>query len=117
MNELTFTRHGDYFLPDLTLPEQTDSFIGKYGLLRRTYLKTHRKILYINLLTSGKLQAHLADIDRQANDRLNLLMRQMAAAQGVTEGLKAADQMVWIGAMNNIMDCAEEIVLKEVVYE
>lgn len=116
MTNLTYTRHGDYLLPDLCLPEQKPLPIGKYGLLRKAYLKAHRKIIYINLLTAGTLYEHLADIDAQANDRLELIMRQMAVAQGVTEALKAADQMAWVGAMNNIRVCAEEIVLREIVY-
>ena len=90
--------------------------IGKYGLLYETYLKTHRRIIYTNLLTAGTLQEHLADIDTQANERLECLMKQMVAAQDITEALKAADQMAWVGAMNNIKACAEEIVLKEIVY-
>lgn len=116
MTELTYSRHGDYLLPNLELPEQEPLHIGKYGLLRKTYLKTHRRIIYINLLTAGTLYKHLAEIDTQSNDRLDCLMRQMAAAQSVTEALKAADQMAWVGAMNNIKACAEEIVLKEIVY-
>lgn len=116
MDDLTYTRHGDYFLPDLTLPNEPDIFIGKYGLLRRTYLKNHRRIIYINLLTSSKLHEHLAEIDRQANDGLELIMKQMAAAQGIAEELKSTNQMAWVGAMNNIKACAEEIVLQEIVY-
>lgn len=116
MTELTYSKHGDYLLPDLALPEQLPQQIGKYGLLHKTYLKTHRRILYINLLTSGKLQEHLAEIDRRANERLDLIVQQMAAAQNITEALKAADQMAWVGRMNNIRACAEEIILKEVVY-
>lgn len=114
--DITYTQHGDYFLPDLALPEQEDVFIGKYGLLRRTYLKVHRKVLYTNLLTSGKMHEYLAEIDCQAKDMLNLLMKQMAEAQGITEKLKSTDQMAWVGAINNIKACAEEIVLAEIVY-
>jgi len=116
MSEITYSRVGDYFLPDLCLPEQAALPFGKYGLLRKTYLKTHRKIIYTNLLTAGTLHNHLAEIDAQANDMLELLMKQMAAAQGVNERLKAEKQMLWVGAMNNIKACAEEIILKEIVY-
>jgi len=116
MSDLTYSRVGDYNLPDVCLPEQEIRAIGKYGLLRKRYLKTHRKILYINLLTAGTLHSHLAEIDEQAKDRLELIMKQMAAAQGVTEELKVSNQMLWVGATNNIKACAEEIILKEIVY-
>lgn len=116
MNDITYSQVGEYFLPDLCPPEQEILPIGKYGLLRKTYLKTHRKIIYTNLLTAGTLYKHLAEIDAQTNDRLDYLIQQMAAARGVTEVLKAADQMAWVGAMNNIKACADEIVLKEIVY-
>ena len=116
MNELTYTKHGDYYLPDLTLPEQKEVFIGKYGLLRRAYLKNHRKNIYTNLLTAGSLHKYLAEIDSRANKQLELIIRQMAEVQGITEELKAADQMAWVGAMNNIKACAEEIILKEIIY-
>ena len=114
-NTLTYIQHGDYFLPDLTLPEKDDRDIGIYGRQHRAYLKNHHKIVYINLLTSGKLHSYLADIDEQATTRLYLLMRQMAAAQGITEALKASDQMAWVGAMNSIRASAEEVVLKEMI--
>ena len=116
MNEITYSKVSDYNLPNLSLPEQEEVFVGKYGLLHKTYLKNHRKIIYTNLLTAGTLHEHLAEIDSQANERLKIIMRQMAAAQGITEKLKATDQMAWVGAMNNIQACAEEIVLKEIVY-
>jgi len=109
MNNLTYTKHGDYFLPDLTLPENDDDrAIGVYGGRHCTYLKNHHKIVYTNLLTSGKLHSYLADINEQATDRLLTVMEQMKKSQGITEELKAADQMAWIGAMNNIKMCAEE---------
>jgi hypothetical protein len=116
-NALTYTKHGDYYLPDFTLPETPQTRpIGMYGQRHGRYLKTHRRITYINLLTSGKLHSYLADIDEQATERLELLMRQMAATQGITEALKAADQMAWVGAMNNIRASAEDVVLKELIY-
>lgn len=116
MNEITYTRHGDYLLPDLSMPEQEPQEIGRYGLLRRTYLRTRRKGLYTILLTRVTLNQHLAEVDRQANDMRNQLVRQMAAAQNITEKLKAENQMAWIGAMNQIRVCADEIVLKELIY-
>lgn len=116
MSKITYSRVGDYNLPDLCLPEQEPRFIGKYGLLHKTYLKNHRRIIYTNLLTAGTLYNHLAEIDAQANDRLEFFVKQMAQSQGITESLKAADQMAWVGSMNNIKACAEEIILKEIVY-
>ena len=116
MNEITYSRVGNYHLPDLHLPEQEILPIGKYGLLRKTYLQIHRKIIYTNLLTAGDLHKHLAEIEQQANDMLELIMKQMAAAQDITEALKSDNQMAWVGAMNNIKACAEEIILKEIVY-
>ena len=116
MNEITYSRVSDYDLPNLILPEQQNEVVGKYGLLRRNYLKTHRKIAYTNLLTSGKLQEHLVEVDQEANDRLETMVIQVAKAQNITEALKAVDQMVWIGAMNNIKHQAEEIIFKELIY-
>lgn len=116
MSGIEYSRVGDYFIPNLTLPDEPDVFIGKYGLLRRTYLETHRKILYINLLTAGTLTRHLVEVDEQSRERLETLMKQMAERQGVTEALKSTDQMAWVGAMNNIKACAEEIVYAEIVY-
>ena len=117
MNEITYSRVGDYNLPDLTLPEQEQSFVGKYGLLRKAYLKTHKKVIYTNLLTSGELHEHLVEIDKEANERLEMLVKQLAETQGVTEFLKADNQMAWVGAMNNIRQQAEEIIFKELIYE
>lgn len=117
MNDITYSKHSDYLIPDLILPEQKPVSFGKYGLLRRTYLKNHRQVLYTNLLTTCKLTEHLAEIDKQAHEMLELLMKQLAEKQGITEQLKAKDQMTWVGAMNNIKACAEEFVLKEIVYQ
>lgn len=116
MSEITYSKHGDYYLPNLVLPEQKDFFFGRYGRLRLNYLKNHRRILYINLLTSCGLSKHLAEIDEQANQMLETLMKQMAEQQVITEHLKANDQMEWVGRMNNIKACAEEIVLNEIIY-
>jgi len=112
----TYSVVGDYILPDLTLPPQKQSSFGKYGMLRKTYLKTKRKASYSQMIITGKLFDHLHEIDTQAKDMLDLLMKQMLENQGITEALKATDQMAWVGAMNNIKACAEEIVLSEVVY-
>ena len=117
MNEIFYTKRGDYYLPDLTLPEQEYVTIGKYGNLRRTYLKIHRKGLYISLLTSCKLAKHLAEIEHQAQNVLEMLMMQMAEEQGITEELKEQDQLAWVGAMNTIKACAEEIIFKEIIYK
>ena len=102
--------------PDLLPPEEDAPTYGKYGRLRLTYLKEHRPALYTSLLLSGKLNAHLNEIDEAAHARMELLTKQMAAAQGITEELKAGDQMAWVGAMENIKLAAEEIVLNEIVY-
>lgn len=115
-NGLSYTLHGDYYLPDLILPEEEPVTYGKYGMLRQTFLKEHRKGLYSLLLTQGKLVEHLNQVDREANDKIELLVQKMAELQGVTEKLKEENQMLWVGMMNNIKSTAEEIVLKELVY-
>ena len=91
--KFTYTKIGDYYLPDLTLPKQKTAFFGMYGRLRLGYLKKHKRVLYINLLASCKLNEHLAKVDKQANEMLKLLMKQMAETQGITEQLKAQNQM------------------------
>ena len=113
--EFSFTQHGDVVLPDLCLEEEAYP-IGKYGLLRKRYLKEHKRGLYTSLLLTGKLDAHLAEIDRMCNERVELITNQLAKREGVTEALKAADQMEWIRHMNNIRARAEEIVLVELVF-
>ena len=112
----TYTQVGDYLLPDLIIDEAEQQPIGKYGRMRKRYLKEHRPILFSNLLLSGKLDQHLTEIDRACTERMDLLTRQMADREGVTEALKAADQMEWVRRMNNIQNRAEEIVLNELVY-
>ena len=112
--ELTYTTRGDYLLPDLSVPESPK--IGKYGMLRRSYLREHRDGIYTGMLLSGKLNGHLEEIDRTANEMMNRLTTELAKAQGVTESLKAWDQMKWVGLMNNIRNQAEEIVMTELVY-
>ena len=112
--ELTYTTRGDYLLPDLNVPESPK--IGKYGMLRRSYLREHRDGIYTGMLLSGKLNGHLEEIDRTANEMMNRLTTELAKEQGVTESLKASNQMQWIGLMNNIRNQAEEIVMTELVY-
>ena len=114
--EITYTRQGDYYLPDLRLPEQDNRPIGIWGQRRRRYLKEHHKILYYNLLTSCKLHDHLADINEEAEEMLNRLVKQMAEKEGVSEQLKADDQMLWVKRMNCIRNRAEEIVMNEIIY-
>ena len=112
----TYTRVGDYLLPNLTIDESEQQPIGKYGRMRKRYLKEYRPVLYTNLLTTGKLDQHLAEIDEACEERMELLTRQMAKQEGVTEALKASDQMEWVRHMNSIRNRAEEIVLSELVY-
>ena len=114
-NGLSYTLCGDYYLPNLVLNEEETTY-GKSGMLRKQFLKEHRPIRYQNLLLSGKLTAHLNQIDQEATEQVEVLMKQMAEKQGVNENLKRQDQMKWVGLMNGIKACAEEIVLKERVY-
>lgn len=114
--EVTYTNHEGFYLPNLTLPRKEEASFGRYGRLRIKYLKEHRRVLYINLLTSGELAQHLNEIDWQAREMMGLLVRQMAQAQGIPEQLKVEDQMAWVGAMNNIRSAAEEVVMREVVF-
>ena len=115
--ELTYTQNGDYLLPDLSLPEQPKPTCGKYGRMRKRYLKEHRGNLYNRLLLDGTLTAHLSSVDAEAMALLNCIVSQAAKKQGVTEELKARDQMKWVGAMNTIHAQAEEFVLSEIVYQ
>ena len=114
-NGLSYTLHGDYYLPDLVLNEE-EAMYGKYGMLRKQFLKEHRLAKYQYLLLTGKLTEHLNQIDLEARKQVEILMEQMAEKQGVTEKLKAQDQMEWVRLMNNIKASAEEIVLKNMVY-
>ena len=116
MNQITYTMQGDYNLPNLLPPLEPEIHLGKYALMRRRYLKQNRRITYTNLLTSGKLNAHLTEIEQTAKSRLEQIISQMAQAEGVTEELKAADPMRWTGLMNNIKQSAEETVLQELIY-
>ena len=116
MTEITYTRQGDYNLPNLLPPQEEPVPHGKYALLRKKFLKEHRRVTYTNLLTSGRLSSHLAEIQQTAQRRMEEITAQMAKAEGVTEELKASDQMKWVGLMNNIQNAAEEMVLAELIY-
>ena len=116
MNELTYTMQGEYRLPNLLPPQEPEVTLGKYGLMRRRYLRQHRRVTYTNLLTSGKLTEHLLEIEQTAQSRMEQITAQMARAEGVTEELKAHDQMKWVRLMNNIRQTAEEAVLTELIY-
>ena len=113
----TYRQVGDYLIPNLSLPDESEYQIGKYGRMRRSYLKEHRPVLYANYLTSGTLHRHLAEIDQACNERIENIVSTMAKQEGVTEALKAADQMEWVRRMNSIRNRAEEIVLHELVYD
>ena len=114
-NGMSYTLHGDYYLPDLVLREEEPTY-GKYGMLRKQFLKEHRSAGYQYLLLTGKLNEHLNQIDQEAREQVETLMEQMTEKQGVTEELKAQDQMKWVRLMNHIKASAEEIVLKNMIY-
>ena len=116
MSEITYTKQGDYLIPDLTLPTEPELPLGRYALMHRDYLEKHKRVTYLNLLTSGRLNEHLAEIDRTARQRVEQTVTAMAQAEGVTEELKAADPMKWVGLMNNLRNAAEETVLAELIY-
>lgn len=111
----TLGANGLYY-PDLAVPDTGEAHYGKYGMLRKQYLKNHHKALYFTLLTSFKLIEHLNEIDDEANEMYELLERQMKERQGITEALKASDQLEWVRRMNNIRNRAQEIVLNELIY-
>ena len=114
--ELTYTLVGDYYIPNIALPEENRP-IGRWGRLHREYLKEYHPIRFNDLVLSGQLWTYLADLNEQAQERLSLIIDQMKASEGVTEELKAADQMAWVGAMNSIRNRAEEIILRKMIYE
>ena len=116
MNELTYTRCGDYYIPDLKLSEQPEAPIGKYGHMRQCYLKEHRPSLYSSLILSEKLYPHLLEIDRAARERMDAMLPRMMEAAGVTEELKAHDPMRWVGLMNTLKAQAEEIIFQELIF-
>ena len=114
---ITYSKQGDYYLPDLELPEDGETRpIGIYGRRHLEYIKEYRRIHCTNLLTSGRLHSYLADIDEQAQELFDLLVEKMAEHEGVTEAMKAADQMEWVGIMNNIRNRAQKIVNNKIVY-
>ena len=115
--EITYSKYGDYYLPDLVLSKEEPATYGRFGRMRLKYLKEHRRATYINLKTSGDLKPHLNEIDREANEMLQLLIEQVAQAQGITEHMKAADQLAWVGAMNNTRNAAREVVLHNLVFQ
>ena len=118
-NKLTYTRVGDYYIPDLVLdpePAEPARDIGTYGRMRLNYLKQHRRKLYRELVSSGKLQDHLLDIEDTARDWLDRMMPEMAKAAGATEELKARDQMAWVGLMNSCKARVEEIIRADLIY-
>ena len=114
-NGIDYVLVGDYYVPDLKLPEERRP-IGHWGRLHQSYLKLYRPILYNELILSGRLHTVLADLNEQAADRLGLIIRQMAEAEGVTETLKAENQMLWVQSMNSIRNRAEEIIKAEIIY-
>ena len=115
--KIEYTKVGDYYLPNLVVPENMKNFkIGKYGKLRLRYLKEHKKAEYTILLMDNELQKHLMEVDKIATERFELLMKQFAEKENITEELKAKDQLKWVGLMNNIKHSAEEIILKELIY-
>ena len=117
MTELTYTKNGDYRIPDLKLSEEPESKpLGKYGMLRHSYLRKHREAIYTIMLMEGTLNAHLEEVDREANRMLEQLTQQMAQKQGVTEELKAQNQMLWVQRMNNIRQAVEEIIYNQLIY-
>ncbi|MCD8379685.1 MAG: TnpV protein [Lachnospiraceae bacterium] len=114
-NTLTYRQNGDYLIPNLELSEQPVKPLGKYGRMRKTYLKEHRPVLYSQMLLSEKLYPHLQEIDETANSRLEQLMPELAKAAGATEALKASDPMQWVGLMNSCKAQAEELILEELI--
>ncbi len=115
-NGLWYEMQGDYYLPCLKLPEEGEVHIGIWGQRHRRYLKNHHRVRYINLLTSGKLNSYLADIDRQAEEMFSRLVKQLAEKENVMEALKAENQMLWVQKMNSIRNAAMEIISNDLIY-
>lgn len=114
MKQITYIKVGDYYIPDLKLPEEHRP-IGRWGRMHRDYLKEYRPVVFNQLVLSGNLWSYLADINEQAQQRMDTLVKQMMASEGVTEGLKEANQMEWVQRINNIRNRAEDIILQEIV--
>ena len=117
MSEITYTKQGDYLIPDLTLPTEPEIQLGRYALMHRDYLEQNKRVTYLNLLTSGRLNAHLYEVEQTALRRLEQMTKQLAREQGVTEELKEKASMQWVGLMNNIRSQAEETILNELIYQ
>ena len=115
-NGIWYELQGDYYLPCLKLPEESEVYIGIWGQRHRRYLKNHHRVRYINLLTSGKLKDYLADLNEQAEALFSRLVKQLSKKEGVTEALKAENQLLWVQRMNNIRSAAMEIVSSELIY-
>ncbi len=113
---ITYTERDGIFYPDLTIPEQTDYPIGKYGKMRLDFLKKHRRGTYTSLLVAFKLNAHLAEVDREARSQVEILTAELARQRGIDEKIKAADPLLWVQEMNNAKQNAEEVVLNEIIY-
>ena len=116
MNELTYTRSGDYWIPNLSLSQQENLPLGKYGRMRKAYLQEHRPVLWNSLILSEKLYPHLREIDETANSRLERMMPELMQSAGVTEALKASNPLKWVGLMNSLKAQAEEVILTELIY-
>ena len=117
MGEITYTKQADYLIPDLTLPTEPELPLGRYALMHRDYLEKHKRVAFLNLLTSGRLNAHLHQTEQTALQRLELLTKQLSKEQGVTEELKEKAPMQWVQAMNAIRSQAEEMILDELIYQ
>ena len=116
-NDIHYTLHGGYYFPDLVLPESPRQTIGRYGRMRKAYLKEYRPGLYEHLILSGKLYEHLAEIEKTCTARMEIMIPQMAQAEGITESLKSANQIAWVGKMNSIRQRAEESLLRELIFD
>ena len=116
-NQITYTEHNGLYYPDLALPEQTNHPLGKYANLRLNFMKKHRRGTYTTLLTEGRLNEHLHNIDEQARELLDDIIPRLAQERGIDEELKASDALKWVAEMNNIKASAEEIILQEVIYQ
>lgn len=112
----TYTRQGNYILPDVKLPDQPEFEIGVWGNRRRQYLKQYHRIKYYNMLTQCTLYPHLADVEQRAREMFDRLLAQMAKQEGVTEQLKTDDMVLWVGLMNDIRACAKEVVMHDLIY-
>ena len=116
MSGITYSRQGDYLIPDLTLPTEPEIPLGRYAMMHRDYLEQHKRVTYLNLLTSGRLNEHLHQTEQAALARLELLTKPLCKEQGVTEELKEKAPMKWVGLMNNIRSQAEEVILNELIF-